>query len=554
MRYVPDVSGQTSRWSSTAHAGRTLRSIDWALISATLVFFTVVVYASLSWRIRHDGAIMMYMAFIMDRFGALPYRDFFDMNMPGSYLAYFLIGKLFGYADLGLRIADLSVLTVICCATAAMLWRLAPRAGILAAALVGLRYLSFGESMSLQREYLALAPIALGVAAATSALPLVWRWGLAGLAFGVVATIKPHACVGLLPILVYLAAGARESAGSRKAVITAGAAGFAAFLLPVAATIAWLAWAGLFDEFLHSLGYLKYYAAITGRHFTIDLSARPSYLLENLLRLGGHGAWWTVAWLAIAWAWFQGDVGRAGRRIVALFAGMLLVYTVYPTVSGQFWRYHWLPMNFWIVASIPMLLVPQRRATHIAAQLAPRAALLVALVILCNIPSGWSNPYLAPHGAPKGGRPDAIGEFLNANLRAGETVQPMDWAFVGATHGMLIAEARPATRFLYTFHFYHHVSSPYIKDLRAEYLEAFDRARPAFVIEARRGRQRGWVLGKDTSPSFRAAQRQLRRRYVPVLKADLYTLWERRSRARARGVEIGNSDRRAEKDGATGKI
>lgn len=550
---MPDVSEQTSWLQRRVHGARDGLAIDWGLTAASASLLAIAYHCSLSWRIQHDGAIMMYMAFIMDRFGSLPYRDFFDMNMPGSYLAYYSIGKTFGYQDLGLRIADGCLLLVICFATAGMWWRLAPRAGVLAATLVGLRYLGFRESMSLQREYLALAPIALGTAAAASRLPLLWRCGLAGLAFGIAATIKPHAAVGLLPILVYLAADARKSAEPRRALAAAGTAAIAAFMLPVTVTIAWIAWAGVLGEFLHSLGYLKYYGAITGHHHTIDLIARPRYLLDNLLRLGGSGSWWTAAWLAIGWAWVRGAVEPAARRTIALFAGMLLVYTLYPAASGQFWPYHWLPMNFWIMAALPMLLVPQPRGTALAAKLLPRLALIACLVVVSGVHRGSASMYLAQARVPKGGRPDAIAAFLRANLRPGETVQPMDWAYVGATHGMLIAQARPATRFLYTFHFYHHVSAPYIENLRAEYLREFDEARPAFVVEARRGRRIGWVSGHDTSRAFRAAERRLRRRYVPVVEADLYTIWERRNRARARASKDADARCPAEQDGGAGK-
>src|SRR6188768_2935226 len=67
-----------------------------------------VAWRSLDWRMRHDLPMMMYQAFAMDRFGFVPYRDFFDMNMPGTYATYFAIGKVFGYGDPGVRVADVS--------------------------------------------------------------------------------------------------------------------------------------------------------------------------------------------------------------------------------------------------------------------------------------------------------------------------------------------------------------------------------------------------------------------------------------------------------------
>src|SRR5438477_11800905 len=55
---------------------------------------------SLSWRMQHDAPLMMYFGWLQDAHGFVPYRDIFDMNMPGAHIAYMLIGKLLGYSDL----------------------------------------------------------------------------------------------------------------------------------------------------------------------------------------------------------------------------------------------------------------------------------------------------------------------------------------------------------------------------------------------------------------------------------------------------------------------
>ncbi len=43
---------------------------------------------------------MLYLAYLMDRFGCVPYRDLFDINAPGTYAIYQLLGPYFGYDDL----------------------------------------------------------------------------------------------------------------------------------------------------------------------------------------------------------------------------------------------------------------------------------------------------------------------------------------------------------------------------------------------------------------------------------------------------------------------
>ena len=100
---------------------------------------------------------------------------------------------------------------------------------------------------------------------------------------------------------------------------------------------------------------------------------------------------------------------------------------------------------------------------------------------------------------PKGGRVDEIAAFLRADLKPGDTVQPLDWTD-GAVHAMLISEAQIATRFVYAFSFYHHISSRYIKDLRREFIAALHRAKPRFIIKMENGFP--WVHGLDTTKDF----------------------------------------------------
>jgi hypothetical protein len=150
------------------------------------------------------------------------------------------------------------------------------------------------------------------------------------------------------------------------------------------------------------------------------------------------------------------------------------------------------------------------------------------------------------HGTnpPKEGRPDQIAAFLQEHARAGDTVQPLDWAKVGVVHGMLLAEASPATSFLYSFHFYHHVSTPYIQDLRARFIDQFDDADAAFVIEGhptlatgtRRDQTLPWVGGEDTTRRFLALEVRLLDRYIPVLHSNMFTIWEHRDHLEKSGM------------------
>lgn len=157
---------------------------------------------SLGWRIEHDAPLLLYAAWLIDEQGLTPYRDFFEQNLPATYLIYVLVGRLTGYADGAVRLFDLGYLAAVPAATWAVLRGFGQRAAWAAGALVGLAYLGYGPAVSLQREFLMLLPLSLAVAALVAPLPTLGRGDLAGLGSGLATAIKPHAVLAL-PLFLF---------------------------------------------------------------------------------------------------------------------------------------------------------------------------------------------------------------------------------------------------------------------------------------------------------------------------------------------------------------
>ena len=120
--------------------------------------------------------------------------------------------------------------------------------------------------------------------------------------------------------------------------------------------------------------------------------------------------------------------------------------------------------------------------------------------------------------------PQEVGAFLREHLQPGELVQPLDWTG-GAVHGMLEARAPLATRFMYDFHFYHHVDTPYIARLRRQFLRQLSESRPRFVIQVFEGRP--WPGGPGTTRDFPLLQTLLDTEYRVVREAETYRVLER---------------------------
>ena len=164
----------------------------------------------------------------------------------------------------------------------------------------------------------------------------------------------------------------------------------------------------------------------------------------------------------------------------------------------------------------------------ISSQWRPAAALVLFLAILLNVrPSAAFLQQI--EGKPVVTSTDRAGEirrFLEANLEAGETVQPLDWTG-GTLLAMLQARAPLATRYVFDFYFYHHVSEPYIQSLRADFVSQLQEARPRFIIEVT-AMDKPWVNGEDTSREFPQLRALLDRDYFIRLRRDDYQVHERK--------------------------
>ena len=69
--------------------------------AASAVLLAYLVWGSRGWPLIHDAPLMHYIAWLIGQ-GAVPYRDAFDMNLPGVYLLHLAVLRVGGAGDLGL--------------------------------------------------------------------------------------------------------------------------------------------------------------------------------------------------------------------------------------------------------------------------------------------------------------------------------------------------------------------------------------------------------------------------------------------------------------------
>ncbi|MDP1546245.1 MAG: hypothetical protein Q8L87_09505, partial [Anaerolineales bacterium] len=119
-----------------------------------------------------------------------------------------------------------------------------------------------------------------------------------------------------------------------------------------------------------------------------------------------------------------------------------------------------------------------------------------------------------------------IANFLEKNLGAGDTVQPLDWTG-GSLLAMLETRAPIATSHVFDFYFYHHVSNPYIQSLRRDFMKQLQGARPRFIIEIT-AIDKPWISGADTSREFPELRAFLNEHYFVTIGKDDYVVYERK--------------------------
>jgi hypothetical protein len=308
--------------------------------------------------------------------------------------------------------------------------------------------------------------------------------------------------------------------------VAAGAAGLA---IPVACAVFFMWRSGALGPLVEMMAnYWPLYGRLGDDHQTLSGGDRVGYLIRQYRSLGGYGVWLGPAALGAFVALHATPLDPRQRRHVHALLALTFAYSLYPLFSGQFWRYHWFLLAFFLAQTSALCLIRQPAAAGLARSLF--APSVLAFVLLTMTPLGLARDALlgARPQAPKDGRVDAIASFLQREMRPGETVQPLDWT-AGAVHAMLIARAPIATRYVYDFHFYHHVSRPYIQELRRRFIMELSDARPRFLIEMTTD-DKPWVSGRDTTRRFEALEAFIRGGYTVAVEGKGFRIHERRSR------------------------
>ncbi len=210
-------------------------------ISVTLVFTLFVALAlktSLHWPLLGDPQVIHYVAFLIHH-GFAPYRETFDMNMPGAYLFEGWALTLFGPSDLGWRIYDLFLAATMAASMVVIARRYDWLAGYVAAVIFTLVHLADGPWCEGQRDFVIAVLLTLSCACLFASVRHRKPWLMLPFAFAstMAASIKPTMLPAGLVLLLIASFQLRRSATPLKPYWFCAVGGFALAVGIVAASL-----------------------------------------------------------------------------------------------------------------------------------------------------------------------------------------------------------------------------------------------------------------------------------------------------------------------------
>jgi hypothetical protein len=506
-----------------------------------MLLFAAEVVLGLQWRLLQDTPLLHYIAWMATEHDYVIYRDVFETSMPGSFLVHIAIGLLFGYGDLAFRLVDTGWLLTLIAVSWSLIRRIDPTVAWASALGFAIAYIANGEGMAMQRDYLGLLPIvtAMLIASGTRYRPGT-RAAIVGGLFAAAVALKPHLGIGLPVTLVYMAIGEQRvgqtTAGSLiKQIVQTSLYAAGGFVLILALPLLWLWTTGGLGAFWEmTTRYLPLHVHMTGAIETVTPEQHFDYMVRKFI----HGIRFYVppAIVGVAVALGLGNLNHEQKRLVWLFACMAVAYSIYTALGGKFWLYHWIPFRFMATVCAALVLVPllkpgRRQLMESILVVVFATTLTVWVTLYGYTKQSLRFPVSFGHQVrglakppPKGGKVDEIAEFLiEANLGPDDRVQPLDWT-EGAVHAMLIAEALPATPYIYDYYFYHYISDPYIQEIRGRYIAALQADLPRFMIDVT---DKLKPSGLDTTDRFPELESIIAAHYQVVKEGTNYRILER---------------------------
>lgn len=459
------------------------RIAAWTLALLATLVVLYVLYLSLDNPIRADLAMLHYSGYLMQEKGFLLYRDILEINFPAPFLFHQWLGSLIGYEAFPLRLLDMLSIALLALLSWRILHPLSPAGGVLAPALFVLFYQMNGAEYTLERDYLVIFPSALAFLCACSpTLRHLTVALLTGLLCGIACSIKPNAIV-LAPAV--FAVWAVQSPAMRQPLLFIKMACMSAlvFLLTLAVPFAVIKEQGVLRDFIELYQtFLPIYARTRyDLYHYANASEYWTTLGQNYLLYGGISV--LLAMPGLVWA----GVNLADKTRVYQLAIMVFAFTLYEVIAGKFWASHMMPSAYWTLVGFSLLVIPAKPVIPGTASRMRSVIAATGLLVVTCVGAALSYMSLAQMqeyvGQQQQGnnRSQKVARYLHDHLRAGDTVQTLDYAGDGQAC-LLESRATAATRFLIDVPLYLQPDSLATQALRKEFLASLAAKPPTYIV------------------------------------------------------------------------
>lgn len=521
---MPIITNRINNNKSSAHNDeKYIKLVVFSLLTSITVVFIAVAVISFKWRMVLDSPILMYIALLIDRYQFVPYRDIFDVNMPGTYFIYYLIGKVTNYTDIGFRLADFAFLAGIMVSTFYWLRTISLRVAWSATVVFGLTYLSLGSQTSMAREFTLILPISIAIALVELFPKLSETYKLLGqgVLCGIGFLIKPHSIMFFIAILAYNYYKNRRS-DKNISLIMSILWFLLGFMIPNTITLIYLIEKGALPYFYDIIkNYLPLLSEMTGQHVAISGLARVKYLFTGFFSFGtinldySLAPWFIPAAIGCFLTYRYSCLKQEQKKVVFLITVLLILACIYPVFQGRFYVFHYLPFLYFVIIATSFCF---NEHCEVGKNVKIIAIFIFTLVLITQmrylpqtIETSNNNPQVA--------FADNLALFLKYNVREGATVQPLDWVS-GVVDALLIDKIPVSTPFIYDLQFHHNVSSPYIQSLRKRFMDGLKKSKPDVIVKADFAKT-PHVQGQDTSYIFPELDNFINKEYNMILNVRM---------------------------------
>jgi hypothetical protein len=266
---------------------------------------------------------------------------------------------------------------------------------------------------------------------------------------------------------------------------------------------------------------------------------RWPYLWKGLSTFGQQYKWLFPLFVVMVMVIFA-KCEKKLKGLVFLFISLVFVYWLYTAISGQFWKYHWMPFKFFLIMTAALIFSKKISYSFFCQfkftkNIFLNQKILISSIYLIGLIL-FSFFYVKPittfkdqiRGveviSQKNQLSDELTKLLIEHTKEEDKIQVLDWT-EGSIQALLQAKRQIATSFMYDYVFYHQISNPYVLQLRSRFLNELNLSKPFWIIDMK---TRIRVSGIGTTNQFIELDTFIAQNYKPFKETETYKIWVRK--------------------------